>query len=99
LNVLWLAHVGVEVVEIAQLLRPETRISIRRIVSLVVLNVNEDIVFLRSCQKRLMVFQELYRGLRDKDVDSAFDGVQSDRVVSGVRCEDGDYATSMGGGN
>lgn len=64
-----------------------------------VLNINEDIVFLGSCQKRLVMFQELHRGFCDEDVNSALDGVQSDRVVSGIRCEDGDYAKSMGVGN
>lgn len=56
-NVLWLAHVGVEVVEITQLLRPETRIRICGIIALVMLNVDEDAVFLRRCQKRLVMFQ------------------------------------------
>ena len=56
-NILGLAHVGVEVVEVAQLLRSETRIRVCGIVSLVMLNVDEDIMFLGGCQKLLVMFQ------------------------------------------
>jgi hypothetical protein len=42
---LWLTHIGVEVIEVTQLLCPESRVRIRRIVPLVMLNVHEYIVF------------------------------------------------------
>ncbi|KAH8639608.1 D-galacturonic acid reductase [Alternaria alternata] len=53
-NVLWLAHVRVKVVEVAQLLCPETRVRVSGIVPLVMLNVDEDIVFL-CCGQKLLV--------------------------------------------
>jgi hypothetical protein len=44
---LWLTHVRVEIVEVSQILGPESRVRVCRIVSLVMLNVYEHIVLLR----------------------------------------------------
>lgn len=55
-NILWLAHVRVKVVEITQLLCPEARISVRRVVSLVMLNVYKYIVLLCCLEEFLVVF-------------------------------------------
>jgi hypothetical protein len=55
-DVLWLAHVRVEVVEITQLLRPEARIGICRVVSLMMFNVDKDVVFSRFLKEFLVVF-------------------------------------------
>lgn len=44
----------------------------------------------RSLEQLLVVFEELDRRFRDKDVDAALDGVQRNRVVGGVRGEDSD---------
>lgn len=87
---LGLAHVRVEVVEVAQLLRSEACIGIRGIISLVVLHIDEHFMLARSLEQLLVVFEELDRRFRDKDVDAALDGVQRNRVVGGVRGEDSD---------
>jgi hypothetical protein len=40
-----LAHIGIEIVEVAEGLRFEFRVRVRRVVALVVLDVDEDAVF------------------------------------------------------
>lgn len=83
-----LAHIRVKVVEITQLLRPETRIRVCRVVPLVMFNVNEDIVLLCGRKQLLVVFEQLHGWLCDEDVNATLNCVQSDWVVSGVRRED-----------
>lgn len=61
-----------------------------------VLNVDEDVVLLSFGEKLLVVLKQLYCWLRDKNVDPAFNGVQSNWVVSGVWSEDGNFTTSAG---
>jgi hypothetical protein len=51
------------------------------------LNVHENIVLLGQCEELLVVFKQLDCWLRDEDVDSTFDGVLCNGVVSGVWCE------------
>lgn len=89
-----LAHVRVEVVEVAELLSPESCIRVGRVVAFVVFDVNKDVVLFRLLQKLLVMLEQLDSWLRNQDVDAALDGVQSDRVVSGVRCENGDFVWS-----
>jgi hypothetical protein len=57
----------------------------------VVLNVYEYVVLLGCLEKLLVMLQQLHGWLCDKDVDAAFDSVQSYRVVGGVWSEDCDY--------
>ena len=83
-----LAHIGVEVVEIAELLSPESSIGVGRVVALVVLNVDEDVVLLSLREELLVVLKQLHCWLCDEDVDAALDGVQGNRVVSCVGRED-----------
>lgn len=94
-GLLGLGHVGIEVVEVAQLLRPEAGICVCRVVPLVMLDINEDIVLLCGCKQLLVVFKQLDRWLRDEDVDSTFDGIQGDGVVGGIRRKDCDYRKSV----
>ena len=61
-----------------------------------VLNVDEDVVFLCFGEKLLVVLKQLYCRLRDENMDSALNGVQSNWVVSGVWGEDGDFIMSAG---
>jgi hypothetical protein len=51
-----LAHIGVEVVEVTKLLGSESCISIRRVVALVVLDVDKDVVLPGLLEKFLVVF-------------------------------------------
>jgi hypothetical protein len=87
---LGLAHVAIEVVEVAQTARLEARVCIRRVEALVVLDEDEHAVSARLGQEVQVVGEQLGGGLGDQDVDLALDGVQRDRVVGGVGREDGD---------
>lgn len=86
-----LTHVGVEVVEVTKLLGPESCIGVGGIVTLVVLNVNKDIVLLGLLEELLVVLEQLDRWLCDENVDATLDGVKSDWVVGCVRGEDGNF--------
>lgn len=85
-----LTHVTVEVIEVPQTMRLEARIRVRRVIALVVLDVDEDAVLGSGFQQREMVRERLDSRLRDQHVDLAFDGVQGDRVVRCVGREDRD---------
>ena len=85
-----LAHVAVEVVEVAETLGFEAGVCVRRVVSFVVLDVDEDAVFLCGGEERLVVLEGLDGRFGDQDVDLAFDGVQGYGVVRCVWGEDGD---------
>ena len=89
-----LAHIGVEVVEIAELLSPESSIGVGRVVALVVLNVDKDVVLLSLREELLVVLKQLHCWLCDEDVDTALDSVKSNWVVSGVWGENGDFGRS-----
>jgi len=88
--VLGLAHVAVEVVEVAQGARLRAGVSVRGIEALVVLDVDEDTMFPRLLQQVEVVGEELRRRLGDQDVDLALDSVQGDWVVGRVGREYGD---------
>lgn len=89
--VLGLRHVRVEVVEVAELGQGfVARVRVGRVEALVVLDVDEDAGFAGFVEQVLVLAEELHRGLGDHYVDLALNGVQGDRVVSGVGCEDGD---------
>lgn len=85
-----LAHVTVEVVEVAQVKRFVARIRVCGIKPLVVFNKHEDTMLARLVDQGQMVRKELSGGLGDEDVDLALDGVQSDGEVSRVGGEDSD---------
>lgn len=59
-----------------------------------VLDVNKDVVLFGLLQKFLVVLKQLDSWFCYQDVDAALNGVQSDGVVGGVRCEDCDFARS-----
>jgi hypothetical protein len=85
-----LAHVTVEVVEVAQAAGFGAGVRVRRVEALVVLDEDEDAVLARLLEEVQVVRQQLGGRLGDQDVDLALDRVQRDRVVRGVRREDGD---------
>jgi len=60
-----LAHVRVEVVEVAQLLCSEPRIRIGGVVSLMVFNIDKDIVLFCRGEERLVVCEKLDRRFGD----------------------------------
>lgn len=96
---LGLAHVGVEVVEVAEVFGLGARVRVGGIEALVVLDVDEDAVLARLLEEGEVVLQQLCGGLRDHDVDLALDGVQGDGEMRGVRSEDGDGAAGLQGVN
>lgn len=87
---LGLAHVAIEVIEVAKGTRLGPRISVGRIEAFVVFDEDEHAVFARFIEQLQMVREELGGWLRDQDVDLALDGIQGDREVGRVRGEDGD---------
>lgn len=86
-----LAHVGVKVVEVTELLGPESCVGIGGVVALVMLDVYKDIVLLSLFEELLVVLEQLDGWFCDKNVNAALNGVQSDRVVGGVRSEDSNF--------
>jgi len=85
-----LAHIAVEIVEVAKRLGFEFRVRVRGVVALVVLDVDEDAVFGGRGEEREVVGKGLDCGFGDEDVDFSFDGVEGDGVVGGVWREDRD---------
>lgn len=83
-----LAHVAVEVVEIAQLLRTEPSVRIGRVISLVVLDVYENTVLLRRLEEFLVMLHRFYRWLGYEDMYAALNSVKSDRVVRSIGGKD-----------
>jgi hypothetical protein len=57
----------------------------------VVLNIDEYVMLFGCLEKLLVMLEQLHGWLCDEHMNTAFDGVQSDWVVGGVRCEDSDY--------
>lgn len=94
---LGLAHVGVEVVEVAEVLGLGAGVRVGRIEALVVLDVDEDAVLAGLLEEGEVVLQQLCGGLGDHDVDFTLDGVQGNGEVGGVRSEDGDGAAGLQG--
>lgn len=92
-----LAHVAVEVIEVAQGARFGAGVGVRGIEALVVLDEDEDAVLFGFLEQVEVVGEELRRGLGDQDVDLALDGVQGDRVVGRVGREDGDGGAGLEG--
>lgn len=98
---LGLAHVRVEVVEVAEGLGLCAGVRVSRVEALVVLDEDEDVVPARGFQERNVFGEGLDGGLGDQDVDPALDGVQGDGEVSWVWGEDGDcgaFAEGVDGG-
>lgn len=87
---LGLAHVTIEVVEVAQVKSFVACICVGGIEPLVVLDEHEDTMLARLLDQGQMVRKELSGGLGDEDVDLALNGVQGDREVSRVGSEDCD---------
>lgn len=89
-----LRHVRVEIVEVAEGAGGSSvaRVGVRGVEALVVLDVDEDVVFAGGFEKGKVVGEELSRGLRDQHVVAPFDGVEGDGEVGGVGGEDGDGA-------
>lgn len=87
---LGLTHVAVKVVEVTKLGSLSAGVTVGRVEALVVFNVHNYIVLARLSEQIEVVREELGRGLSDENVDLALNGVQSDRVMGGVGCENGD---------
>lgn len=83
-------HVTVEVVEVAKLLSLCTSISVSRVVTLVVLDVNVDTLLLSEINQLLVLLEDLDSGLGDHDMDAALNGVLCDGEVGRVGGEDCD---------
>lgn len=90
-----LAHVGVEIVEVSQALGLEAGVCVGWVVTLVVLDVDEDAVFLCCGEESLVVLEGFDRGFGNEDVDLALDGVEGYRVV---RCVWGEDCDGVAGG-
>lgn len=98
---LGLAHVGVEVVEVAEVFGLCAGIGIGGVEALVVLDEDENVVFARGLDERDVFGEGLDGGLGDEDVDAALDGVDCDGEVGWVRCEYcdcGTFGESVDGG-
>lgn len=96
---LGLRHVRVEVVEVAELLGLEAGVGVSRVETLVVLDKDVDALLLGGLNESLVVLELLDSGLGEQDVDAALNGVEGDRVVSSIGCEDGDGVTGLQGVN
>lgn len=78
---LGLAHVAVEVVEVAECGGLGAGVRVCRVEAFVVLDEDEDPVFAGCVDEGEVVYQALGGGFGDEDVVSAFDGVERDGVV------------------
>lgn len=87
---LGLAHVRVEVVEVAEVLGFVAGVRVGWVEALVVLDVHKDAVLRGGVDELLVVGEGLNGGLRDHYVDLAGDGIEGNGVVGCVWCEDGD---------
>jgi hypothetical protein len=96
---LWLRHVAIKVVEVAKLLRFEARISIGRIIALVVFNIHENTVLCSRIEESKVVLQCFDGRLSDKDVYLTLDGIESNGIMSGIRSEDRDGVSRRKGIN
>ena len=67
-----------------------TSICVGRVEALVVLDVDNDIVFAGFGEKIKVIAEELGRGLGDQNVDFALNGVQGNGVVGWVGSKDSD---------
>ena len=70
-----LTHITIKVIKVPQTLRLEAGVRIRRVIPLVVLDVDEDAMLFGGFEELQMVGECLDRGFRDQDVDLAGDGV------------------------
>ncbi len=98
---LGLAHVGVEVVEVAEILSLCAGIGVGGVEALVVLHEDEDVVFARGLDERDVFGEGLDGGLGDEYVDTALDGVHCNGEVGWVGCENcdgGAFGESVDGG-
>lgn len=95
--VLGLGHVGVKVVEVAELPGAEAGVCVGRVEALVVLDEDVDALCARAPQQLLVVGQALDGRLGDEDVDAAVDGVEGDVEVRRVRGEDCDCVAGREG--
>lgn len=85
-----LAHVAVEVAEVAQFRGPGPGVGVGGVEALVVLDVDDDVVPAGFAEELLVLGEELDGRFGDEDVDAALYGVESYGEVGGVRGEDGD---------
>ena len=85
-----LAHVAVEVSEVAQSFGPGPGVGVGGVEALVVLDVDDDVVLAGLAEELLVLGEELDGRFGDEDVDAALYGVESDGEVGGVRGEDCD---------
>lgn len=92
-----LAHVAVEVVEVAEVASLGACIGVGWVEPFVVLDVHKYVVFPGFLEQGEVVGEELGCGLGNEDVDAALDGVQGDGEVGGVWGEDGDGGTGLEG--
>lgn len=85
-----LAHVAVEVVEVAQLFGPGSSVGVGGVEALVVFDVDKDVVPAGLAEQLLVLGEELDGRFGDEDVDAALDCVESYGEVGGVWGEDCD---------
>lgn len=90
---LGLAHVAVEVVEVAERFRSGAGVGVGGVEALMVLNVDEDVVSAGVAEEMLVLGEELDGWFGDEDVDASFDCVESYGVVGRVWGEDCDGVT------
>ena len=94
-----LRHVAVEVVEVAEGLGAVAGVGVCWVEPLVVLDVNEDVVFPSCCEECKVVREKFGCGFRDQDVVPPLDGVECDGVVCRVWSEDRDGGVRRKGVN
>lgn len=94
-----LAHVAVEVVEVAQVLGLGAGVRVGRVKPLVMLDEHEHAVLACLLQQCEVVREQLRGGLGDQHVDLALDGVQSNGEMGRVGGENGDGGARLQGVN
>lgn len=88
-----LGHVGVEVVEVSELLCFEAGVCVGWIEALMMLDIYEYTVFLCCLQQGKVVFEGLNSGLGDHNVNLSFNCVESNWVMGCIWRENGDCVT------
>lgn len=93
--VLGLGHVRVPVVEVAEVLSLEAGVRVGGVEALVVLNEDVDALLLGLLDELLVIRQKLDGGLSDEDVDATLNGVEGNREMRRIGCEDCDGVASL----
>ena len=88
-----LAHVAVEVVEVAEVFCAGAGVGVGGVEALVVFDVDEDVVGAGAVEEVLVLGEELEGGFGDEDVDVSFYCVEGYWVVGWVGGEDCDGVT------